>query len=196
MKQKFDKKIFTTKTFMNDIRFLITHMSKIRRAMHNEEISKTFIEKIMSVVTAVNGCTYCTWFHAKQAVESGISDEEVKNMLNLQFQADASGFELPALLYAQHYAETDRNPDEEMEERLFDFYGEKTANDVLLFIRMIFFGNLLGNTWDAVISRLKGNPAENSNMFFESLFFLLTFWVMIPAMFLSKDYRNQNSAAS
>ncbi len=195
MKQKFDKKIFTTKTFMNDIRFLITHISKIRSAMHNEEISKAFIEKVMSVVTAVNGCTYCTWFHAKQAVESGISDEEVKNMLNLQFQADASDFELPALLYAQHYAETDRHPEKEMTERFFDFYGETTTNDVLLFIRMIFFGNLLGNTWDAVISRLKGKPAENSNVFFEFFFFLLTFLVMIPAMFLSKDYRNQHSAA-
>jgi len=54
----------------------------------------------MTVVTAVNGCTYCTWFHAKQAVTSGISEKEVKNMLNLLFEADASDFEVPALLYA------------------------------------------------------------------------------------------------
>ncbi|MGB7294323.1 MAG: carboxymuconolactone decarboxylase family protein [Candidatus Aminicenantales bacterium] len=87
--------------------------------MRNKEISRTFIEKIMTVTTAVNGCRYCAWFHAQRAVESGISQEEIRNMLNLQFQADASEFELIALLYAQHYAETDRKPGREMTAKLF-----------------------------------------------------------------------------
>jgi AhpD family alkylhydroperoxidase len=194
MAQKFDKKIFTAKIFFTDLGFLISYGPKFRAAIRNEKISRAFIEKIMSVTTAVNGCTYCTWYHAKLAVESGISDDEVKNMLNLQFQADASDFELTALLYAQHYAETNRNPDEEMTAKLVADYGEETATHILLFIRGIFFGNLLGNTWDAVLSRLKGNPAENSSVIFEIFFFLLTFMVMIPAMILSKDYRSPNSS--
>jgi AhpD family alkylhydroperoxidase len=193
MTQKFDKKIFTAKIFIKDTGFLISKTPQIINATRNEKISKAFIEKIMAVVTAVNGCTYCTWYHAKQAVESGISADEVKNMLNLQFQADASDFELTALLYAQHYAETNRNPDEEMTAKLFDYYGDETANHIIIFIRMIFFGNLLGNTWDAVLSRLKGNPAENSSVIFEFFFFLLTFIVMIPAMFLSKEHRSKDS---
>lgn len=196
MKNKFDKKIFTAKTFIKDIGFVISNRTKIKSAYRNEKIGKAFIEKIMSVVTAVNGCTYCTWYHAKLAVESGVSEEEMKSMINLQFQADAADFELTALLYAQHYAETDRNPDEEMTKKLFDYYGDETANNIILLIRAMFFGNLLGNTWDAVMSRLKGRPAENSNVIFEFFFFLSTFIVMIPAMFLSKDYRSQNFPAT
>ncbi|MBN2356491.1 carboxymuconolactone decarboxylase family protein [candidate division KSB1 bacterium] len=182
MKQKFDKKIFTAGIFFKDIYFLIYSIPTIVGALRNKKISKTFIEKIMMVTTGVNGCIYCEWFHAKQAVACGISEEEIRNMLNLQFHADASDFELTALLYAQHYAETNRKPDADMTARFFDFYGEKTAMHLFMFIRMIYFGNLFGNTWDAVISRLKGNPAKNSNLLFELFFFLLTFWFMGPAM--------------
>lgn len=187
MKKNFDKRIFSPGLFFNDTGFLISRIPQIISALRNKQISKAFIEKIMTVTTAVNGCTYCTWFHAKQALASGISEEEVKNMLNLQFQADASDFETLALLYAQHFAETDRQPEEDMTQKFKEFYGEKTAGHIYLFIRLINFGNLYGNTWDAVLSRLKGNPAEKSPVLFEFFFSLLSFWFMIPIMAWSKE---------
>ncbi len=87
---------------------MLTHMSQIGKTMRT--LDRVFVEKIMTVVTAVNGCVYCAWFHARQAAASGISSEEVRNMLNLQFRADAAEEEVPALVYAQHYAETGCNP--------------------------------------------------------------------------------------
>jgi hypothetical protein len=107
-------------------------------------------------------------------------------MLNLQFQADATEFETIALLYAQHFAETNRNPDPAMTKKLFDFYGEKTAHHIILFIRMIFFGNLYGNTWDAVLSRFRGVSVPNSNIIFEFLYFLLNAPIMFPLMIFMK----------
>jgi AhpD family alkylhydroperoxidase len=187
MNHQFDKRIFTASVFIKDVGFLLSKTPRIIGALRNKEITRVFTEKVMTVTTAVNGCRYCSWFHAKQAVASGISKKEVKNMLSLQFHADASDFELPGLLYAQHYAETNRKPDHEMTERLFDFYGERAAKHIMLFIRMIFFGNLFGNTWDAVMSRFKGNPAEESNVVFEIIFFLLTAPIMLPAMRLLKN---------
>ena len=65
----------------------------------------------MKVTSTVNGCTYCSWFHTKQALSSGISKEEIKKMINLQFQAETSDFELAALLYVQYFAKTDRKPE-------------------------------------------------------------------------------------
>jgi AhpD family alkylhydroperoxidase len=186
MKQRFDKKIYTARLLFSDIGFLMWNLPKLRSAFKNKQITKAFTEKIMSVTTAVNGCVYCSWFHAKQAVACGISEQEVKDMMNLQFQANANEFELVALLYAQHFAETNRTPDADMTTKLFDYYGDKTANDIILVIRMIFFGNLYGNTWDAVISRFKGRPAKSSNIIFELLFFLLNFIVMIPLMLVVK----------
>ncbi len=186
MSDKFSKKIFTARRFLGDIAFLLTRIPWIIGAARNPKITPAFIEKIMTVTTAVNGCVYCSWYHAKQAVAAGIGDEEVKNMFNLQFQAGASDFELMALLYAQHYAETDRHPESEMTTKLVETYGDKTAKHILLFIRIIFFGNLLGNTWDAVLSRFKGSPAPGSNVVFELVFFILFAWLMFPAMWLMK----------
>jgi len=185
-KGRFDKRIFTAWLLLKDIGFLLTRIPLTIDAARNKDITRAFVEKIMTVTTAVNGCTYCTWYHAKTAAASGISVEEVKNLFNLQFQADASDFELMALLYAQHYAETGRQPEGQMTARLFDTYGERTAKHILLFIRMISFGNLLGNTWDAVLSRFKGKPAPRSDVVFELVFFLLTFWFMFPATWLMR----------
>jgi AhpD family alkylhydroperoxidase len=186
MKENFNKKIFTPGLILSDTGFLLVRIPGIISALHNKQISKAFVEKIMTVTTAVNGCTYCSWFHAKQALASGIPEEEVANMLELQFQTHASESEVLALLYAQHFAETNRNPDHEMTRKLFEFYGDKTAKHILLFIRLIFFGNLYGNTWDAVLSRFKGSRTEKSNVFFELLFFMLSFWFMFPIMLVSK----------
>lgn len=188
MSQKFDRRIFTFKLFLKDLKFLFIKFPRIISVLRDKEITRPFMEKIMSVVTAVNGCTYCTWFHANTAVSSGISKEEVKNMLNLQFEADASDFELLGLLYAQHYAETNRNPDKEMTEKFFEFYGDKNAKHILLIIRMIFFGNLQGNTFDAFLSRLKGNKAENSNIVFEFFFFIINAPFMLPLLLFMKKH--------
>lgn len=186
MQKHSHKRIFSASTFLGDLCYLLVRFPRIIGALRNKEISAALREKLMLVTTAINECGYCSWFHAKQAVASGVSEEEVANMLKLQFQADPSSFELNALLYAQHFAETNRNPDAEMTALLFDFYGDKTAKHILLLIRMIFFGNLFGNTWDAVLSRFKGKPNEDSNVIFECVFFLLVFWFMWIVVLLTK----------
>lgn len=187
MKNKFIKNIFTFRKLIGDIAFLTLHIPQIIGAFRDKEIDKAFTERIMFVITAVNGCVYCAWFHAKRAVASGMSEEEVKDLLDLQFKAQASDYEIMALLYAQHYAETNREPDPEMTEKFNEYYGEKTANHIFMIIRMIYFGNLLGNTWDAIISRFEGNPVENSSVIFEFFFFSATFLFMVSTMFQMKE---------
>lgn len=196
MKGSFDKKIYTARLLLSDLWFLVSRSPGILGAARNPRISKAFVEKIMTVTTAVNGCVYCTWFHARQAVAAGISDQEVKSLLELQFQTHVSEDERMALLYAQHYAETDRRPDEEMSARLREAYGDRTSKHILLFIRMIYFGNLFGNTWDAVLSRMHGRPAPRSSVLFEAVFFLLSFWVMFPTMALMRWDRGRTVAGA
>mgnify|MGYP006312347709 FL=1 len=145
---KFNKKTYTPRLLFHDLGCLIRNLPAMLKMRRDPHINRQFIEKIMTVTTAVNGCVYCAWFHAGQAVKSGISPTKVKNLLNLQFHADASDFELPALLYAQHVAETDRRPDPDMTRNLYQLYGDQTAEHIQLIIRMITFGNLYGNTWE------------------------------------------------
>jgi AhpD family alkylhydroperoxidase len=120
-KNAYDKKIFTPSILFGDLGYLISHGRAIARAMKNPEVGRDFIGKIMMVVTAINGCTYCTWFHARQAIEGGMSEEEMRSMFDLQFEASASEHELPGLRFAQHFAETNRKPDPDMTARLNAF---------------------------------------------------------------------------
>jgi hypothetical protein len=62
--------------------------------------------------------------------------------------------EVPALLYAQHWAEADGEPDQVVRQRLVEQYGEEAAAGIELVLRMIRMGNLLGNTWDYVLYRI------------------------------------------
>jgi AhpD family alkylhydroperoxidase len=180
MSQNFTRNIYTSKTFWQDMKFMASHRKLIKQTM--QDLDQAFVEKIMTVVTAVNGCRYCSWFHARQAVSSGISQEEVQQMMKLQFQADASEEDLMALLYAQHYAETRRNPSPEMIEKLIEAYGPEKAEEIQIVIRMITFGNLSGNTFDAFLSRLKGIKAEDSSPFFEFVFFLFGAPLLLPLL--------------
>ncbi len=189
MKPKFNKRIYTTYTFTADLVYLFTHIKQIRATMRDPAITRAFMEKIMTVVTAVNGCVYCRWFHARQALASGVSAEELRDLVRLQFRADAASSELPALLYAQHYAETERHPEAEMEAQLVVAYGDRTAAHIQLIIRMIYFGNLSGNTFDAFLSRLKGQPAAGSNPLFELLFFVFGAPLLLPLLPAVKKYR-------
>jgi hypothetical protein len=80
-------------------------------------------------------------------------------------QADPS--ELMALNFAIHYAESEENPEPESVSLLEETYGTDMASDILMILHMITFGNMMGNTFDALISRLKGAPAAESTLWSE-----------------------------
>jgi len=190
MKPGFTKRIFTTRSFFSNLGFLIWNSPGIVRVFINKHDHKQLIEKILIVTDAVNGCIYCSWLDARLAIRSGISESEIHNMMNLEFHADASEYELNALLYAQHYAETNSNPVPEMTGRLFEYYGDNTARDIILAIRAVTFGNLYFNTWRAILSRFKGNPAPGSNLIFETVYFILNFIIIMPFVILRKLDKN------
>ncbi|MBW1646080.1 MAG: carboxymuconolactone decarboxylase family protein [Deltaproteobacteria bacterium] len=191
MPKEFSKRIYTASKAWRDFSFFFANLPRIiSAAWKNPEIPTSFRERIMVVVSSLNACRYCQWFHAKKAVDSGIDDQEVKNMLKLQFQTDAPDFEVPALLYAQHFVESDCNPDPAMTKRLEDFYGQKTAADIILIIRLIYTGNISGNTFDAFLSRFKGMKAKNSNFLFELVFFVLVSPILLPVLVLARPREN------
>jgi AhpD family alkylhydroperoxidase len=159
----FSKRIYTPHTLLRDFRNILDHFHEFRLALRSQRISRAFAEKIMLAVTAVNGCRYCSYGHAKTALASGVSPEEVDLLLSGEIGHVSPG-EALALFFAQHYAESGDHPDPEMVQKLVKTYGQEKARDILAHIRMITFGNLSGNTFDALLSRLRGRPAERSSL--------------------------------
>jgi AhpD family alkylhydroperoxidase len=133
-----------------DLKALLVSRRRIRALMRGESISPQFRERLMLAVTAVNGCRYCSFFHAEQALKAGLADGEIRDLC-----AGSVGHcpedELAALLYAQHWAETGGQPDPEVRAQVRRLYGEEQAEAIELSVRLIQAGNLLGNTFDYIL---------------------------------------------
>jgi AhpD family alkylhydroperoxidase len=174
----FNKRSFTLATFAAGVRDLFTHLDDLRAAIRQHRVSRAFSERIMLTVTQVNGCRYCSYAHARMALKAGIKEVELRQLISGDFEY-APAYELVALTFAQHYAEQRDRFEPFAWQQLIEAYGDQTARDILAYIRMITFANLIGNTFDAVMSRLSGRPAPNSH-FLEEISVLVFTIALMP----------------
>jgi AhpD family alkylhydroperoxidase len=151
---KFPKRIYRNpKEFLADVWFALKNMNRLKTLGKKKIVSPAFRERLMLAVTAVNGCRYCSYFHARQALKSGLSKTEVRGLLS----GDVAGCpedEAIAVIYAQHWAETNAHPDPEAIQRLRQAYGSEKTEAIHLLLRMIRLANLSGNSWDCLMYRL------------------------------------------
>ena len=158
----FNKRIFTLSTFAASARDLFSHLDELHSALTQHRISRAFSEKIMMAVTHVNGCRYCSYAHTRMALQAGVSEIELRDLLTSELNHLPED-ELVALLFAQHYAEQADHYDAAAWQRLQDTYGADAASDILTHIRVITFANLYGNTFDALLERLRFRPVVGSH---------------------------------
>lgn len=139
--------------FWIEFKNLLAELKKIRRLMRGNQISPCFRERLMLAVTSVNKCRYCAYGHSLRALEEGISAEEIQGLCIGTFDLSPEE-ELPALLYAQHWAECAGEVTPEAKEILISTFGVERAEAIEITIRLIQMGNLLGNTFDYFIYRI------------------------------------------
>lgn len=140
-------------SLLRDLSAILTRAKAALETIHAGRLSASFRERLMLTVTSVNECRYCARFHSAQARLAGLGAFEVSSLLGGTV-GGAPPEEVPALLYALHWAERDGLPDEAMREQLFEFYGEHEAKAIELALVLIRSGNLLGNSWDYLLYRL------------------------------------------
>jgi len=167
MNQAFDKRLYTTGRFLLDAGYIVSRVPWIIEAYSSKRVPWALAEKIMLAVTAVNDCKHCARFHGALAQLSGVEAEEIKGLLQMEIGTQVNDNERPVLQFAQEYAQTDGQPAQSNLQELKRFYGEAIARDIVLYLRMICVGNLTGNTFDALLERLKGRPAMHSRLFDE-----------------------------
>ena len=96
----------------------------LKRVKKDQSFDEAFIERLMLAVTEVNGCSLCSYAHAKMALESGFSEEEVSAFFSGSDTFVTPG-EAKAILFAQHYADVQGKVEPEEYERLVAEYGEE-----------------------------------------------------------------------
>lgn len=154
MPPPFPKRRYTSfGVFWHDFRATSGNRAAIRDAMRGLE--PAFRERLMLAVTGVNGCRMCSYYHSRAAVELGMAGDEVKAML-ARDTGQAPEKEVPALLYAQHFAESDGQPTDAVRARIIESYGAKDAARIDLILHLIRTANLMGNSWDYFLYRVSG----------------------------------------
>ena len=151
MNKQFKKRTYQSfGEFLADISFLslnIKQISKVRL------ISPDFRERLMLAVTGVYGCRYCSYFHTREALRSGVDKKEITSLLSSDIE-NCPEEEAIALLYAQHWVDSNANPETESIQRLVETYGSEKAEAINLVLRMNRVGNLSGNSLDYLLYRI------------------------------------------
>jgi len=177
-RQVLKARIFTIGIFYKHLHCVVANFSDLKKSSKSGNINKKFRSKIMLAVTQVNGCRYCNYFHTKNAIDAGASEEEINALVNGEL-GDIGNDESLALLFAQHYADTGGDFDTDTYQKIVAHYGQEKARDILANIRAIMVGNIYGISIDALQSRIKGKKIKGSKFSSElGIFFGII--LMIP----------------
>lgn len=150
------------------------------KAKRNGDLDSKFIERIMLAVTQVNGCALCSYAHSKMALEAGMSNEEIQEML-AGANDGVPDNEIQAIMFAQHYADSRGKPSKEAWDRIQEIYGHEKSLGILGAIRQIMMGNAIGVPWSSLIGRFKGKRDKRSNLLYEIVTILLCPILLVSA---------------
>lgn len=129
-------------------------------------VDKNFLKRLELTVTEVNGCAICSYAHAKMALQQGMENEEINSFLtgHDNFIQDK---EAKAILFAQHFAESKGIPKIYTYHAIEKEYGKEEARIILSTVQIMLMGNMYGIPLSAFLSRLKGNPYQDSSLIYE-----------------------------
>jgi len=169
---KIPKHVHTLDTFWRGYAEMIYPAPENRESLRSGRIDKSFVEEIELIVSRVNGCRTCTYVHSANALQEGLSDKELEELLALDlghFPAERA----VAFAFAQHYAESGGQPDPAAERRFRDYYGPERSQDILAHLRFIQFSSVTGATIHALLDRFRGHAVPGSNLLTELIVFFM-----------------------
>lgn len=155
------RRLVTVPDFYRALREGVRSFPDGRRAMAQD---KPFAERVMLAVTEVNGCQLCSQGHTTWALEAGLSEQEVADLLSGAADEAVPAEHAVGVAFAQHYADTEGRPNRLAWERVVEAHGQEKAHAILGWIRMITVGNVAGIPMSALRARRLGDPDPRSSL--------------------------------
>ena len=178
----FKKRVFTPRELVKRVTLATAYSPFLLRGMIRPTTSPSLREKVMLGVTSVNDCRYCAWVHTHLALSSGIDVEEINAILHHNNIQAGSPADAAAILFAQHYADTNGKFEASALSELQTHFTPSQIREIKAYIHAIYIGNLSGNTFDAMLARFKGQTVEGSSFLFELLCAVVTAPVLLMIM--------------
>lgn len=145
-------------------------------------IDKKFKERIMLAITEVNGCSLCSYMHTKLALKTGMTIEEIKQILAGEL-SDVPDEQVLAVLFAKDFAFNKEKIDKEFFNKLVSEYGYVKTNLIVYISNFITMTNAMGISLDLLKSTLTFKHVKGSNILNEILIPLLTL-VLFPTFLI------------
>ena len=138
--------------FFPDLLFMLrntTHLTRVYRG----GLPPALRERLMVAAAAVYGCRFCSWLHAREALRIGVDKEELARLVGGVMEGCPEEYSI-AVLYAQHWAESNAHPDPEAVRRLEETYGIEEAKLVDVVLRPIRLVLLVEDLWGSFLYRI------------------------------------------
>ena len=160
----FKKRTITAAQLAGRLVSLVPELGTMYRVWLREEVDAGFREELMLAVSQLNGCIYCSWGHHEWAQISGVSNEELARLEQL----DPTGFDRRkwvAISYVRALVkENFVRVQPQLRRAMQHKYSAREIRDIELIAKVMDVGNRGSNTFDAMRSRLKGSPASGSRV--------------------------------
>jgi AhpD family alkylhydroperoxidase len=147
---KFKRRTYSVPEFFHDIFSVLKNPALALGVLWGDALPHRFRERLYLAVIAVNGCRYCTYLHTRSALHAGLSPDDVHRLLGGIMQ-DVPIDEAKAVLYAQHWADSNGRPDADARAVLVETYGAEQSKAVEMTLLLIRIGSLSGNSFDACL---------------------------------------------
>ncbi len=175
------KRTMTAREFAVSLRSLAPQASMIYQIWGKQELDPGFREELMLAVAKLNDCRYCTWGHHEWAYLSGVSEEELAQIENM----DSEGFDRGkwvAISYVRALVSANFGEvSPELRTEMSEHYSPKEIKEIKLVAQVMDIANRGANTWEAMLSRIKGNPANDSHLL-DELLMSGVFWSAAPVV--------------
>jgi AhpD family alkylhydroperoxidase len=138
--------------FFPDVLFVLRNNIQLLR-VYTGGLPPDLRERLMVAAAAVYGCRFCSWLHTREALRIGVNKEELARLVAGVMEGCPEEYSI-AVLYAQHWAESNAHPSPEAVHRLEETYGiekAKLVNVMLRPIRLILF---VEGLWSSFLYRI------------------------------------------
>jgi AhpD family alkylhydroperoxidase len=138
--------------FFPDLLFMLRNTTRLTR-VYTGGLPPALRERLMVAAAAVYGCRFCSWLHTREALRVGVDKEELARLVGGVIEGCPEEYSI-AVLYAQHWAESNAHPDPEAVHRLEETYGKEKSNLVNVMLRPIRVILFMEDLWGSFVSRI------------------------------------------
>ncbi len=178
---RFRKRTFSMPLYARSLADLMAAGPVLARAFIRPRISRALREQVMLAVTSVNDCRYCDWGHTALAVRNGVDLAALRQTLDGGSLSPDSTPDDVAVLYAQHVASQQGDADPAAKRALAAAWSPDERAEIKAYITAITFGNLVGNSADAWLARLRRVPVGDGHPAGEAIAALIGLPALLPA---------------